>query len=268
MAYPVNPNPYASMGPTAAGYGGGHGWAAGQNAVWMEPARPGGGGGFAGWGASPSVGMMSGGWAGHAAGPGRRGKARYNSVGPPPSITYEHQKVMAEEAASAPRVDDRRDDRRDDRGDRRRSFREEAAEPEHARQRRSFREEATEGSNSGEPMRRSFREAGQEDGRGGDGQGRAGEEGPAERSEGTPRKRRFVEFVADELPKPEPPRPDRDTAAGGVRGEMTHRKGCAGSVAIRYMKQMAMRCLHQSVRHGSVSAGMQQQGLFWLYVCP
>ncbi len=224
-------------------FSGGHGWGD-NNAGWAESGRSGGWVhpvGFAWDGGRRNFGSMNTGWTGPAVGVGMRGKASYNAVGPPPSIAYEHQKVMAEESVALPvssggfgdAARESLDDSMDDTRDRRRSFREESGGREPGRERRSFREEGGERSpNAGETQgrrsfreeasaespRRSFREAEPQTVEPTASEGRGADEAQ-ERSDRAQRKRRFVEFAADE------PSSSRSTAAGenaaatGARGE-------------------------------------------------
>jgi hypothetical protein len=201
--------------------------------------------------------MVARGWSGQP-GMGMQGKGRYNAVGPPASIAYEHHRVMAEEASAAPARasrgfcdgdgDEYGRDRRDEGRDTRRGFREDARE-EAPRPRRSFREE---GSGPGESPRRigdeprrdsprrSFREEAADDGRGDAGRRDGGDAGE-ERGDAGGRKRRFVELVPDEAARPDAAAPDRDAAvAGGARGEVVSGwKADALSMWMRmlYMKQ-------------------------------
>jgi hypothetical protein len=186
----VDPGRLGAWGDAAGGACGG----------WAQGGRGAAGGGPRAWGGLSGLG----GAVGQSATFG--GKASYNSVGPPPSIAYEHRMVMAEEAGSAnpyamptppsgvsgTRQDTsdvesrhgRRDgdyiqgDARDgDEGrERRRSFREEAGDREPGRVRRSFREAPV--SEAVQP------------GPGGN------EEAPA--ADLVPRKRRFVELFPEE----------------------------------------------------------------------
>ena len=285
MGYSANANQYAGMPP---GYLGGQGWGENNAAGWAQVGRPSGWaqpGGFGGWGDTGrrNFGVRNGGWGGGGLGAGR-GKASYNSVGPPPSIAYEHQKVMAEESVAAPPPSgsfgdsDRNDYKKNDgtgdgAGDRRRSFREEAGGSEpgleprsESRERRSFREEAADnGLQAGSAVRRSFREEAsaadsprpsfKEDVR--EPQRRAAEE-PQERADGAPRKRRFVELGADEAAKP---KADQAAAAAGAPGDVAG-LGCAPGNTTYYINCCAWMSGTMRAPH-SVSLVTRQLLALW-----